>query len=223
MTRIARSLAARIILAAAGGALVGLLTYLLAGFKGYQLFLAVGGITGIAIAALMQIYVRTVSLTEIRLTVPQLSELVFVVNNDAKQTAWQLFIQVSTRVSTQPLVQEEGFLREALDSLYELFGQIRDLLMKGQPTRAAQGKTVEYLALTMLNQELRPFLSKWHPRLTRFEQSGNGQEATWPQNSEFRGELESMRKRLLEFSLAFARLAGADDPQGLLGERAQVL
>ena len=162
MTRIARSRASRIILAAVSGALVGLLTYLLVGFKGYQLFLAVGGVAGIAIAVLMQVYVRTVSLTEIRVTVPQLSELTFVVNNDAKQTAWQLFIQVSTRVSTQPLGQDEGFLSEALDSLYELFGQIRDLLMKGQPTRAAHGKTVEYLALTMLNQELRPFLSKWH-------------------------------------------------------------
>jgi len=217
MTRIARSRASRIILAAVSGALVGLLTYLLVGFKGYQLFLAVGGVAGIAIAVLMQVYVRTVSLTEIRVTVPQLSELTFVVNNDAKQTAWQLFIQVSTRVSTQPLGQDEGFLSEALDSLYELFGQIRDLLMKGQPTRAAHGKTVEYLALTMLNQELRPFLSKWHRRLTELEQTDNGHEATWPQNDAFRDELESMRERLLEFSLAFARLAGADDPQSLLG------
>ena len=30
---------------------------------------------------------------------------------------------------------------------------------------------MEHLAVTMLNWELRPFLSKWHPRLQRFEQT----------------------------------------------------
>lgn len=202
--------------AAGSGALVGVLVYLLRGVGGYPLYLLVGVLGGVATASLLQLYIRSVSLTEIKVNVPQLSQLTFVVNNDAKRTAWELFVEVSTRISTQPLGDEEGFLREALNSLYHLFGRTRDLLAQSQPTRVTGGKTVEYLALTMLNQELRPFLSRWHPLLTRFERSGEADEAAWEHNSTFRNELEQMRQRLIEFAFSFARLAGVPDPESLV-------
>lgn len=207
---------ARLTAAAIVGALVGLFAYFLGGIRGYPLFVIVGAVAGVGVASLIQLYVRTVRLTEITVTVPQLSQLTFVVNNDDKQTAWELFIEVATRVSTQPLGQGDGFLREALNSLYALFGQTRDILKRAQPTKVKRAKTVEYLALTMLNRELRPFLSKWHLRLSRFEASGGADEAAWPENSQFRQELEEMRGRLLEFALAFARLAGVPEPQELV-------
>lgn len=205
-----------LIVAALGGALVGLAVYFLGSIRGIPLFLAVGGITGVAIGAFMQFYLRTVSLTEIRIAVPQLSQLTFVVNSDDKHTAWELFIEVATRVSTQPLGQGDGFLREALNSLYQLFGQTREILKTSRPTRAARAKTVEYLALTMLNRELRPFLAKWHVRLTRFEGSGEKDESLWVENPAFREELEEMRERMLEYAFAFARLAGVSDPRSLV-------
>jgi hypothetical protein len=212
---IAQSLVARSMLAAASGAVVGLFVYLVRGIDGYPLYLVVGITVGVAMAALVHLYVRSVSLTEIKVNVPQLSQLTFVVNNDAKRTAWEIFIEVSTRISTQPLAEEEGFLREALNSLYHLFGRTRDLLAHAQPTKLTGGHTVEYLALTMLNHELRPFLSKWHPRLARFEQTGKD-EAEWADNATFRAELEQLRQRLVEFTLSFARLAGVPDPQSLV-------
>lgn len=216
MKVLSQSLVARLILAAVTGALFGLFAYFLGGLNGYPFFLIVGAIAGLALAGLIQLYVRTVSLTEITVSVPQLSQLTFVVNKDDKQTAWELFIEVATRVSTQPLGPDDGFLREALNSLYQLFGQTRDILKRAQPTKIKRAKTVEYLALAMLNQELRPFLSKWHLRLSRFEASGGADETTWPENAQFRAELEMMRERLLEFALAFARLAGVPDPHTLV-------
>ncbi|MGH3907732.1 MAG: hypothetical protein ACRDTE_26670 [Pseudonocardiaceae bacterium] len=106
-----QSTIARLALAAITGALVGLFAYFLGGLDGYLLFLIVGVVAGVAIGGLIQLYMRTVRLTEITVTVPQLSQLTFVVNNDDKQTAWELFIEVATRVSTQPLAQDDGFLR----------------------------------------------------------------------------------------------------------------
>jgi hypothetical protein len=212
---IAQSLAVRLLLAAACGAAVGLFVYLLRGIGGYPLYLLVGVTAGVMMAGLVHLYVRSVSLTEIKVNVPQLSQLTFVVNNDAKRTAWEIFVEVSTRISTQPLGQEAGFLREALNSLYSLFGRTRELLAQAQPTRVTGGHTVEYLALTMLNHELRPFLSTWHPRLARFEQTGKD-EADWDDNIAFRAELEQLRQHLVEFALSFARLAGVVDPQSLV-------
>ncbi|MGH8601561.1 MAG: hypothetical protein ACREXR_01890 [Gammaproteobacteria bacterium] len=218
MKLFSQSTIARLILAAIIGALIGLFAHFLRGINGYPLFIIIGAIAGVAIGSLIQLYLRTVRLTEITVTVPQLSQLTFAVNKDDKQTAWELFIEVATRVSTQPLGQNEGFLREALNSLYQLFGQTREILKKAQPTKVKRVKTVEYLALSMLNRELRPFLSKWHLRLSRFETSGGADEASWPENDQFRAELEMMRKRLLEFALAFARLAGVPEPQALVQE-----
>lgn len=216
MKLLSQSTLARLVLAAITGALVGLFAYFLGSLDGYPVFLIVGAIAGIALAGLMQLYVRTVSLAEITVSVPQLSQLTFVVNKDDKQTAWELFIEVATRVSTQPLEPGDGFLRESLNSLYQLFGQTRDILKRAQPTKIKRAKTVEYLALAMLNRELRPFLSKWHLRLSRFEAAGATDEAAWPENSQFRVELEMMRERLVEFALAFATLAGVPDPHTLV-------
>lgn len=202
--------------AAVVGALIGWCVYLLRDVGEFVPYLLVGLVIGLGGALLTRLYVRSVSLTEIKVNVPQLSQLTFVVNNDARRTAWELFIEVATRISTQPLGDEEGFLREALNSLYSLFGRARELLAQSQPTKLTGGKTVEYLALTMLNRELRPFLSRWHPRLTRFEQSEDRDEAAWEHNATFRAELEKMRQRLVEFALSFARLAGVTDPEALM-------
>jgi hypothetical protein len=141
------------------------------------------------------------------------SELKFVVNNEARQVAWQLYIETVTRVSAQPLSDDDGFLREALTSLYGLFATTRDILKASRPSVPAPGgQTVEHLAVTMLNHHLRPFLSRWHPRLREFETvyPDNG-ESAWPDNSSCRSELRQVQENLVEFALGFARLAGVHD------------
>ena len=157
-------------------------------------------------------------LTEVKITVPQVSELTFVVNNDACQVAWKLYIETVTRVSTQSLADEDGFIREALTSLYGLFATTRDILKASRPSVPVSGDpTVEYLAVTMLNRELRPFLSKWHPQLREYEKSHpDDPESAWPGNAACRGELPVVQAHLVEFALGFARLAGVRDAQSTI-------
>lgn len=211
-----RSRTGRLAVAALCGALLGLLVYGLRDIEDRVLYLLVGALVAAAIAAVVELYRRHVDLTEVKISLPQVSQLTFVVDNDAKHTAWELFVEVTTRVSTQPLGAEEGFLREALNSLYSLFGRTRELLAKSRPTVGTGGNTVESLALAMLNRELRPFLSKWHPRLARFEQSGERDETTWEDNAAFREELEAMRRRLIEYAVSFAELAGVRDAPSMI-------
>jgi len=66
----------------------------------------------------------------------------------------------------------------------------------------------------MLNHELRPLLSKWHPRLREFEKAHpNGPESAWADNMTCRSELRQVQAHLIGFALGFARLAGVRDAE----------
>lgn len=198
------------------GALAGLVIFELTRIGGRGLYIAAGAVAGVAGILLIQIYHRSARLTEVKVSVPQLSELTFVVNDDeSRNVARHLFVETVTRVSTQPLKDDEGVTREALTSLYSLFSITRDTLKSSRPSAPATGGlTVEHLAITMLNQELRPFLSKWHPRLRTFEQARpDATESDWPQNTACRAELRDVQARILGYAMGFARLAGVRHPE----------
>jgi hypothetical protein len=210
--------AVRMLIATIIGAATGLFVYSVSQISGRYLFVVTGAITGAATVAVLQLYNRAARLTEVKVTVPQLTEFTFLVNNDSRQVAWRLFVETVTRISTQPLADDEGLIREALSSLYGLFATTRDTLKAGRPSVAATGaQTVEHLAVTLLNLELRPFLSKWHPRLRAYEMSSPEEsEAMWPQAAECRDELREVQQRVQEYALAFARLAAVPDAEAML-------
>lgn len=84
----------------------------------------------------------------------------------AEQTAaWLLYIELATRIAVQPLGRDEGLSREALSSLYALFGTTREVLKSGGPKVGISEPSVGWAAIEVLNTGLRPFLSKWHPIL----------------------------------------------------------
>jgi hypothetical protein len=203
----------QIVTAAAIGAVVGLVVFTISRITGRNLYIIIGGLAGGAGVLVLQQFWRTAQLTEVKVTVPQVSELTFVVNNDARQVAWKLYVEIVTRVSTQRLADEEGFIREALTSLYGLFATTRETLKASRPSVPVSGRqTVEHLAVTMLNHQLRPFLSKWHPRLAQFEKTHpDSQESTWPDNRACRSELRLIQASLADYALGFADLAGVRD------------
>jgi hypothetical protein len=191
------------------GALGGLLLYAAGHIGGRILFTALGTAIGVGASLVFQIYERAVRLTEITLNVPQLSQLTFVINNDSRQVAWKIFVEIVTRVATQPLESQSGLLREALASLHGLFSVTRELLKNSQPSRPSSGQTVESLALGMLNSVLRPFLSKWHPRLLEYERADPGaRPSDWPENDSCRADLVLVQSQLRQYARGFAQLAG---------------
>ncbi|MEU6272217.1 hypothetical protein ABZ871_07305 [Streptomyces populi] len=204
--------------AATGGGLAGVALFALRGVGGVYAFGSVGAALGVLLAVGADLYRRTANLTEVRITVPQLSELTFVVNDHTRAVSWQLFVESVTRISTQRLDDDEGLLREALTSLYGLFATTRDILKAARPTSHGDGITVEYLAVNLLNRELRPFLSKWHPRLREFENAHPElHESAWAETTECRQALSRLQDNTREYVLSFARLAGVRDPELMLG------
>ena len=146
---------------------------------------------------------------EIHLSIPQFSELTFYVDDSQRHVAWSLFIETITRISSQPL-NDEGFVREALHSIYSLFQITRDSLKSMEPSKDSEKNktTVEMFAISMLNNVLRPFLAKWHPLLTIFETNHpNKSEKEWEFNAECRRELEEVRSQILNYAQGFGELA----------------
>ncbi|NEQ53436.1 MAG: hypothetical protein F6K11_25425 [Leptolyngbya sp. SIO3F4] len=190
------------------GALLGWVLQLISSLNSSILSVVIGGIVGAVFAGAMYLYKQRRAafvLETVTVSVPHFANMSFVVNNEHRMAAWKLFVETMTRVSTQPLDQHGGHLREALNSLYQLFQSTREMLKDLPPTQSSKGNTVELLAIRMLNAELRPFLSKWH-RLIPLENDtnvGNKQD----QDLSCRAELEELRIDLLEYSKAFGELA----------------
>jgi hypothetical protein len=66
-----------------------------------------------------------------------------------------------------------------------------------------------------VNGALRPVLAFWHPELARWEslrpvdRSVVDHEAQWPQAEELRGELERLRRLLLDYARLLAEVCSA--------------
>jgi hypothetical protein len=54
-------------------------------------------------------------------------------DDQERRAAWELYVELITRISVEDLKEQEGFLREALSSLYTLFNTTRDILRRYGP------------------------------------------------------------------------------------------
>ena len=131
-----------------------------------------------------------------------------------RNAAWELYVELVTRVAVQSLDPQEGLVREAMNSLYSLFGSTRDILRKAGPKVGASHDSVGGIAIAVLNNGLRPFLSKWHPSLLEWEEkkaegiSPQAHEKSWEQELIVRGELDSLRQDLEKYAHVLADIAG---------------
>lgn len=134
-----------------------------------------------------------------------------------RHAAWELYIELVTRVAVQSLSTEEGLMREALNSLYSLFGSTREILRKAGPKVGASRQSVGGIAIAVLNNGLRPFLSKWHPQLQEWEVkktdgvSVQAHEKAWEHEPELRTALEKLRQELEQYANALAEIAGVNE------------
>lgn len=125
-------------------------------------------------------------------------------HNDRK-AAWELYVEMQTRITTQRFDPKYGDEKMALESVYSLFQTTREILLKRGPDCVVFAE----IAIEILNQKVRPFTSKWHgkSREGAFENSN--------ECDEFRTELESLQKILRAYAKTLAVLAGITDIKSL--------
>lgn len=134
-----------------------------------------------------------------------------------RRAAWSLYVELVTRIAVQPLEVDEGLLREALTSLYNIFPVTRQVLKEAGPDVGASHDSVGGIAIAVLNNGLRPFLANWHPLLQTWEaqrppgKSPKEHERNWSEEPKLRAELESLRKDLELYANALAVIAGVQE------------
>jgi hypothetical protein len=121
--------------------------------------------------------------------------------DEDKAAAWELYIELLTRITTQPLDPEHGDEKTALDSVYSLFLITRQVLKNN--TRNCTEFTK--IAIVVLNQVIRPFTAKWH-RLCLQDIFKKPEKCV-----EFRKELETLQTVLRKYTKMLADMAGVED------------
>ena len=135
-----------------------------------------------------------------------------------RKAAWSLYVELVTRITIETLKEDEGLLREALNSLYSLFGTTREILKEAGPNVGASStKSVGGIAIAVLNRRIRPFLTKWHPRLEVWEAkcppnvSFFEYEQQWSEALQLRNELQKLRSDLKYYAAALGKIANVEN------------
>ncbi|MDQ2949773.1 MAG: hypothetical protein M3Y27_28175 [Acidobacteriota bacterium] len=127
-----------------------------------------------------------------------------------KKAAWNIYVELTTRIATQDLAPEAGVDRDSLRSLYALFGATRRILRAAGPGAGLSRDSVGGIAIAVLNKGLRPFLSQWQARLTSWEQNGEDIEP-WPEQAAFRTELQHLTGEMNTYAEVLAIMAGVGE------------
>ena len=128
-------------------------------------------------------------------------QMEFNLNDSDRKAAWELYIELLTRITTQPLPKSHGDEKTALDSVFSIFGLTRSIIKENG--RKCIGFTK--IAIIVLNQIIRPFTAKWH----RLSIEGAFQDKIKCQ--EFRNELIELQKNLCIYSKMLADIAEVED------------
>jgi len=122
-----------------------------------------------------------------------------------RNAAWELYIELLTRVATQYLMPDHGDEKSALDSVHAIFGLTREILKQNG---AGCGQFAK-VAIPVLNQIIRPFTAKWH----KLSLAGGFSDAMLCRK--FRAELGELQPILRGYTSALAQMAGVEDLTGL--------
>ena len=121
--------------------------------------------------------------------------------DEDKNASWELYIELLTRVTTQPLSDAHGDEETALKSIHSIFPITREVI------KSNSRHCIEFtkLAIVVLNQIIRPFTAKWH-RL-----SLQGAFSNPKQCKEFREELLELQRLLNIYTRMLGDMAGVEE------------
>lgn len=161
----------------------------------------------------------SVKLQSVNVNIPYVGGFTFVPDEVQAKAAWSIYVELSTRVGVQPFDPANSSPREALESIYAMFGETRRVLSASGPGVARGRNSFGPLALEFLNRGLRPFLTKWHPEFLTFE-SAIGHEfdgqptPDWTQLKKFVEDFEILKENLNSYSQQLLIISGANVHDG---------
>ena len=138
-------------------------------------------------------------LTLLKITTPFL-EMEWQPLDEDNSAAWELYVELITRVAMQHLDPEQGDEAAALASIHELFDLTRDTIKRN----GRHCINFTRIAVVVLNQKVRPFTAKWH----RLVLAGALDAAA---REHFRTEQRALQTDLHNYTHLLAKLAVVED------------
>lgn len=140
------------------------------------------------------------SLTNLKINVG-FAEAEFTPTPQDEEAAWEMYIELITRVSTQTLLPEYGDEKTALESIHKLFEITRNILK----TKGRHSIGFTKIAIIVLNQIVRPFSTKWHKICI------DGGFAESENCNQFRSELTTLQVQLRNYTKLLSKIARVED------------
>ena len=166
-------------------------------------------------------------------------EAEFVAQPEDQDAAWEMYVELITRVATQFLEPDAGEEESALNSVYSLFETTRSILKE----KGRKCESFTKIAVIVLNQVVRPFTAKWHKELTdgfmrkarteimskntvsgvclyekegcyyieSYKEKENGAFNNSEKCIQFRNELAILQAELRKYTALLANIAGVED------------
>ncbi len=103
-------------------------------------------------------------------------------NNLDRQIAYSIWVELSTRKIGLPLDPENDVITEIYDSWYHFFGISRELIKSIPVNKIRKSDTLKLIELSILvlNEGLRPHLTRWQSRFRHWEHEAR---KTYPDRS----------------------------------------
>jgi hypothetical protein len=118
-----------------------------------------------------------------------------------RKAAWDMYVEMLTRITTQPLSDDDGIEKTALESVYNLFGITRAILKH----HGRECSEFAKLAIIILNQVIRPFTARWH------KLSNEGAFDDPASCRLFKEELRVLQQKLFRYTQMLADIAEVED------------
>ncbi len=122
-------------------------------------------------------------------------------NDVDKDAAWEMYVELITRVATQDLLPSHGDETTALTSIFKLFDITRNVIKR----KGRHCESFTKIAIIILNQKIRPFTAKWH----KISEAGGFSSAQTC--DDFRADLAELQEVLRTYSRMLADMASVED------------
>jgi hypothetical protein len=142
-------------------------------------------------------------------------------NTEDMQIAYKLWVELSTRKIGLEIDLNNDVIKEIYDSWYEFFSVTRELVKSIPVSKIRRDKSTKELvniSIDVLNEGIRPHLTRWQARFRRWYNSEIDKaencilspqdcQKKFPEYQELTKDLIAVNKRLIEYRSILAKLA----------------
>lgn len=128
---------------------------------------------GVFVGALVLAAIRLVLVrrryrtTQVSLSLPfGLGNITYEATDQDRVLAWKMYVQLKTRKAALPFDKDHDVIINVCNSLHDVFSATRDILSEASPHQGEAQRSVADFVLRVLNDGIRPHLTRWHASFT---------------------------------------------------------